>query len=29
VFSALLAFGVLPIILRFWLAMPELTRFSH
>jgi hypothetical protein len=29
VFSGLLAFGALPIVLRFWLAMPELTRFSH
>ena len=29
VFTALLAFGALPIVLRFWLAMPELTRFSQ
>jgi hypothetical protein len=29
VFTGLLAFGALPIVLRFWLAMPELTRFSH
>ena len=29
VFAALLAFGALPIALRFWLALPELTRFSH
>jgi hypothetical protein len=29
VFAALLAFGALPIALRFWLAMPELTKFSH
>jgi hypothetical protein len=29
VFSVLLAFGALPIALRFWLAMPELTRFSN
>ena len=29
VFSALLAFGALPIVLRFWLSMPELTKFSH
>ena len=28
-FAGLLAFGALPIVLRFWLAMPELTRFSH
>ena len=27
VFTALLAFGALPIVLRFWLAMPELTKF--
>ena len=29
VLVGLLAFGWLPIVLRFWLAMPELTRFSH
>jgi hypothetical protein len=29
VFAALLAFGALPIVLRFWFAMPELTRFTH
>jgi hypothetical protein len=29
VFSALLAFGALPIVLRFLLSMPELTRFAH
>jgi hypothetical protein len=29
VLVGLLAFGALPIVLRFWLAMPELTRFSH
>jgi hypothetical protein len=29
VFTTLLAFGALPIVLRFWLAMPELTKFSH
>ncbi len=29
VFTALLAFGALPIVLRFWLAMPELTKFSQ
>ena len=29
VFSGLLAFGALPIALRLWLAMPELTRFPH
>ena len=29
VFATLLAFGALPIVLRFWLAMPELTKFSQ
>jgi hypothetical protein len=29
VFATLLAVGALPIALRFWLAMPELTKFSH
>jgi hypothetical protein len=29
VISALLGFGALPIALRFWFAMPELTRFTH
>jgi hypothetical protein len=28
-FAGLLAFGALPIVLRFWLAMPELTRFPR
>ncbi len=29
VFAGFLAFAALPIALRFWLAMPELTRFSQ
>jgi hypothetical protein len=29
VFTTLLAVGALPIALRFWLAMPELTKFSQ
>jgi hypothetical protein len=29
VFAALLDLGALPIALRFWLAMPELTRFPN
>lgn len=29
VFTALLAFGALPIALRFWFAMPELTKFAQ
>ncbi len=29
VVAGLLALAALPIALRFWLALPELTRFSH